>query len=58
MKELVVLVVMNIFSLFFVSESFAQRGMKWKGSRGWGPGSQYNMMKTVPLSGLVGEKVN
>lgn len=32
--------------LFIAAESFAQRGpgMTWRGSGGWGPGSQYNRM--------------
>ena len=45
--------------LFNVTDSFAQRGpgMTWRGSGGWGPGSQYNRMydpKTMEsLSGEV-----
>lgn len=49
MKKLSILIVVSILS-FIVSDSFAQRGMKWRGSGGWGMGSQYNRMydpKTV-----------
>jgi len=43
-------VLIFIFNLCFVSSSFAQQGMKWKGSGGWGVGTQYGRMydpKTV-----------
>lgn len=46
----VVVTLISLLSLFWVADSFAQRGMKWRGSGGWGPGSQYNRMydpKTV-----------
>jgi len=36
-----------VLGIFFVAvESFAQRGsgMMWRGSGGWGPGTQYNRM--------------
>ena len=49
MKKLSILIVVSILS-FIVSDSFAQRGMKWRGSGGCGMGSQYNRMydpKTV-----------
>ena len=46
-----------VFGLLLVADVQAQQGMKWKGSRGWGPGSQYGRMydpKTVEtLSGEV-----
>lgn len=49
--------VISIFSLLLATESFAQRGMKWMGSGGWGPGGQYGRMydlKTVEtISGEV-----
>ena len=49
--------VISIFSLLFVTEAFAQQGMKWRGSGGWGAGSQYSRMydsKTVKtVSGEV-----
>ena len=37
-------VLISILSLFFAPESFAQREMKWRGSGGWGMGSNYNRM--------------
>ncbi len=44
-------------TVILANASFAQRGMKWKGSGGWGSGSQYNSMydpKTVEtISGEV-----
>lgn len=46
----IMVIAISIFGLFLVTNSFAQRGMKWKGSSGWGMGSQYNQMynpKTV-----------
>jgi len=59
MKNLgILLAVVFITSLFLATESFAQQqGMKWKGSGGWGMGSQYGKMydiKTVEtISGEV-----
>jgi hypothetical protein len=51
------MVVISILSFFFAPESFAQRGMKWRGSGGWGMGSNYSRMydpKTVEtISGEV-----
>jgi len=53
----IMVVAISIFGIFLASDSFAQRGMKWKGSSGWGMGSQYNKMydpKTVEtISGEV-----
>ena len=47
----------SILTLVFAAESLAQRGMKWKGSGGWGMGGQYGKMydpKTVEtVSGEV-----
>lgn len=58
MKNISILVAsISILSLFLTPESFAQRGMKWRGSGGWGMGSSYNRMydpKTVEtISGEV-----
>jgi hypothetical protein len=58
MKELRILVAM-VFVLSIVSagNAFAQRGMKWRGTSGWGPGGQYQKMydpKTVEtVTGVV-----
>jgi len=50
-KHLGILVAMiSVFVFIFASESFAQRGMRWKGSGGWGMEGQYGRMydpKTV-----------
>jgi hypothetical protein len=49
--------VISILILFFATESFAQRGMGWKGSGGWCMGTAYGKMynpKTVEtISGEV-----
>jgi len=51
MKKIgILLEVITIFSFFLATESFAQRGVKWKGSGGWGMGTPYSRMydpKTV-----------
>ena len=45
MKNINIFVVLiSILSLFLAPESFAQRGLKWRGSGGWGMGSNYNRM--------------
>ena len=45
MKRIGTLVaVISIISLFVATESFAQRGMRWRGSGNWGPGTQYGKM--------------
>jgi hypothetical protein len=58
MKKIGILVTaISILSLLLVTDSFAQRGMNWKGSGGWGIGAQYGRMynpKTVEtISGDV-----
>jgi hypothetical protein len=58
MKKIGILVTaIFILSILLVTDSFAQRGMKWKGSGGWGMGTQYSKMynpKTVEtISGEV-----
>jgi hypothetical protein len=49
--------VISILILLFASESFAQRGMGWKGSGGWGMGTgygkMYNLKTIVTISGEV-----
>ncbi len=51
------MVMLGVFCLSLTTASFAQPGMKWKGSGGWGPGGQYNRMydpATVEtISGVV-----
>jgi hypothetical protein len=50
-----------VFGFFFVTDSYAQKGTSWKGSGGWGTGSQYVRMydpKTIEtITGTV-EKVD
>lgn len=52
-----VVAVIIVIALSLISESFAQRGMMWKGSGGWGMGTPYAKMynpKTVEtISGEV-----
>ena len=58
MKKLGILIVVSILSLI-VSDSFAQRGMKWRGSGGWGMGSQYNRMYDPKTVGTIsGEMIS
>jgi uncharacterized secreted protein with C-terminal beta-propeller domain len=57
-KNVVILVaVISVIVLFFATESFAQRGMKWKGSGGWGMetpyGKMYNPKTVETISGEV-----
>ncbi len=40
----VLMVLIPVFVLSFCLDSFAQRGMRWKGSGGWGMRSQYCRM--------------
>ena len=60
MKKIKILItVISILLIpLFAYESLAQRGIKWKGSEGWGPGSRYDRMydpKTIEaISGVVG----
>jgi len=37
----VMVAIISVLALAFSTESFAQRGMKWNGSGGWGMGTQY-----------------
>jgi hypothetical protein len=59
MKRINLALAMAALMLFATASVFAQRGpgMMWRGSGGWGPGSQYNRMydpKTVEtISGEV-----
>jgi hypothetical protein len=55
-NEGILVVAISALILIFATESFAQRGMKWKGSGGWGIETQYGRMydpKTVET--IVGE---
>ena len=58
MKKIFLLAITTLFTFLLVTEPSAQM-MKWKGSGGWGPGTQYNRMydpKTVET--ISGEVVN
>jgi len=49
----------SILGLFLATDSFAQQGIKWRGSGGWGMGSGYGKMynpKTVET--IMGEVVS
>ena len=56
-KISVTMAIVVILGLCFITDSYAQKGMKWKGSGGWGPGTQYGRIydpKTVEtISGEV-----
>ena len=51
MKKIAKLIILLfVISHFFVFDSFAYKGMRWKGSGGWGPECRYHRMydpKTV-----------
>ena len=50
MKKLVAVSIVLVFLLFPLSPGALAQGMKWRGSGGWGPGSDYGRMydpKTV-----------
>ncbi len=58
MKRLVVAIaVFSVLFLGLTSESFAQRGPRWQGSGGWGPGTPYqrlyNPSTAETISGTV-----
>jgi hypothetical protein len=58
-KNGAIFVVMILVLVFvFVTDSFAQRGMRWRGSGGWGGGTQYGRMyDTKTVETLVGKVV-
>lgn len=60
MRKLGILIlVVGVLGFIFISQSLAQRGIKWKGSGGWGPKSQYCMMYDTATVGIfVGEVVD
>jgi len=60
MKKLSVLSTLITISVFLLSsQSFAQRGMKWSGSGGWGPDSRYaGMYNPATVESLAGEVMN
>ncbi|MFH1624666.1 MAG: DNA-binding protein [Pseudomonadota bacterium] len=51
--------VICIISFFLASESLAQRGMKWRGSGGWGMRTQYDRMyDPKAVESITGEVVS
>jgi len=54
-----VIAVLAIFSFFFTFVSFAQMGPMWKGSGGWGMGTQYSKMyNPKAVETITGEVVS
>lgn len=60
MKKLSILSALVAISFFLLSvQSFAQHGMKWSGSGGWGPASQYcRTYNPATVESLSGEVIN
>ncbi len=56
-KYYVIILLCTIFSIGVVASSFAQPGMMWKGSEGWGPGSKYGRMYDVKTVGTISGEV-
>ena len=57
MKKVVVIV--SVLFLMIATNSFAQQGMKWRGSGGWGMGAQYNRMYDVKtVESISGEIIS
>ena len=60
MKRMVILsAVVTLFGFLIAAECFAQEGVKWKGSGGWGMGTPYNQkydLRTVET--LIGQIVS
>lgn len=61
MKKLGMLGMLAVFigsiSLVLTSAAFAQAGPRWRGSGGWGPGSQYSRMFNPATLETVGGEV-
>ena len=48
-----------VFGFFLATDSYARQGIKWKGSGGWGPGSQYGRIyDTKTIETISGEVVS
>ena len=57
-RTVTILAIVSIIS-FLASESFAQHGMMWQGSGGWGMGGQYcRMYNTQTIETISGEVVS
>jgi hypothetical protein len=58
MKIRALFIVIGIAGFLFATDSFAQPMMKWRGSGGWGPGSQYGgMYNPNTVETITGEVV-
>ncbi len=58
-KTGIVFIVASVLSLFLAAVSFAQQGIQWRGSGGWGTGTPYGRMydpKTVET--ITGEVIS
>ena len=54
-----VMVIVSVLFLMIATNSFAQQGMKWRGSGGWGMGAQYNRMYDVKtVESISGEIIS
>ena len=60
MRKIGTLIALISITCFILSgESFAQRGIRWKGSGGWGPGTPYSKMyDTTTVETISGEVVS
>lgn len=60
MKKKTCMLMMGCLAMVLLAaEGLAQRGLKWKGSGGWGPGNQYGMMyKVDTIETVKGEVKN
>ena len=53
------LLIGSVLFLMIATNSFAQQGMKWRGSGGWGMGAQYNRMYDVKtVESISGEIIS
>ena len=52
-KIILVITVISLFCLFITADSFAQRGMMWKGSGGWERGAKYEGMYDPKTVGTI-----
>jgi hypothetical protein len=58
-KLVAVISVLAVFGVLMASESLAQQGPRWHGSRGWGPGAPYmSLYDPKTLETVAGEVVS
>ncbi len=59
MKLITYAVVIFIIGFLIGNESFAQKEMEWKGSGGWGPGTQYGRLyNPQSVESVIGEVIS